>query len=247
MVGSRGSVCDIAYWSSQLCVRKLCAGTVEKESGWSSRIQAKASESQGVAPNRSNPATIQRFRTTFAPYGLSETAFTPGYGLAEATLVATMKPYGEQPTLLTVCSAPLTEGRVDVAVGKGPSYDISAEADTATNTATDTDAYPETRTLVGCGLPIPNTEIAIVDPASGVSLGASRVGEVWVASPSVAAGYWRRPEETHETFGLVLSAESGQSTRARSAGESSAEKRRWLRTGDPGLPPRRRAVHYRAS
>jgi acyl carrier protein len=46
------------------------------------------------------------------------------------------------------------------------------------------------------------------------------VGEIWVSGPSVAAGYWGRPEETAVTFG------------ARLAGDSD---RKWLRTGDLGF------------
>jgi acyl carrier protein len=45
------------------------------------------------------------------------------------------------------------------------------------------------------------------------------VGEIWVAGPSVANGYWRRPEETTASFGAELGAGAT----------------RWLRTGDLGF------------
>ncbi|HEX6509320.1 MAG TPA: condensation domain-containing protein, partial [Chloroflexota bacterium] len=47
-----------------------------------------------------------------------------------------------------------------------------------------------------------------------------RVGELWVASPAVALGYWNRPEATEETFGARLS----------NTGEGP-----FLRTGDLGF------------
>jgi acyl-CoA synthetase (AMP-forming)/AMP-acid ligase II len=46
------------------------------------------------------------------------------------------------------------------------------------------------------------------------------VGEIWVAGPSVALGYWGKPEETARTLG------------ARLAGESCGP---YLRTGDLGF------------
>ncbi|WP_308809851.1 AMP-binding protein [Archangium lansinium] len=46
------------------------------------------------------------------------------------------------------------------------------------------------------------------------------MGEIWVYGPSVAQGYWRKPELSEETF------------RARIRGDDS---RQWLRTGDLGF------------
>ena len=46
-------------------------------------------------------------------------------------------------------------------------------------------------------------------------------GEIWLQGPSVAVGYWNRPEETKATFHATLATE--------------AESGSWLRTGDLGF------------
>src|SRR4029077_12285630 len=59
----------------------------------------------------------------------------------------------------------------------------------------------------------------IADPDTCERCIDGRVGEIWVASPSVARGYWRRPDEARETFGAHLSNGEGP----------------FLRTGDLGV------------
>ncbi|HVG07975.1 MAG TPA: amino acid adenylation domain-containing protein, partial [Thermoanaerobaculia bacterium] len=72
--------------------------------------------------------------------------------------------------------------------------------------------------VVSCGA-LPD-EARIVDPESGGALlTEGRVGEIWLSGPSVAAGYWNRPEETRETFGAVSRDGGGP----------------YLRTGDLGF------------
>jgi long-chain acyl-CoA synthetase len=61
------------------------------------------------------------------------------------------------------------------------------------------------------GLPIPSTEIAVVDDG-GRFLATGEVGELCVRGPQVMAGYWNRPDETRQVM-----LDGG-----------------WLRTGDIG-------------
>jgi acyl-CoA synthetase (AMP-forming)/AMP-acid ligase II len=73
-------------------------------------------------------------------------------------------------------------------------------------------------TSVGCGRPWGGADVRVVDPDGMRPRADGEVGEIWVAGPNVAQGYWNRPEETRATF------------RARVAGS----ERDYLRTGDLG-------------
>lgn len=70
--------------------------------------------------------------------------------------------------------------------------------------------------LRSCGRPYPWVDVRVVDPATGGDVETGEVGEVWIRSPQVMAGYWRNEAATHE----VLTAEG------------------WFRTGDAGYRDR---------
>jgi len=72
---------------------------------------------------------------------------------------------------------------------------------------------------VSCGALPEADEVRVVDPETGSEAAPGAVGEIWVSGPSVASGYWNRPEETAQTF------------QARLAGSEA----RFLRTGDLGF------------
>ncbi|HBL32132.1 MAG TPA: non-ribosomal peptide synthetase, partial [Acidobacteria bacterium] len=73
--------------------------------------------------------------------------------------------------------------------------------------------------LVSCGALPDGGETRIIDPDSGSPVPDGREGEIWLSGPSVAAGYWNRPEETRETFRAVSGDGGGP----------------YLRTGDLGF------------
>jgi long-chain acyl-CoA synthetase len=50
------------------------------------------------------------------------------------------------------------------------------------------------------GLPIPNTDIKIVDPTTGEEVPLGTPGEILIKSPMIMKEYYNRPEETAEAF-----------------------------------------------
>jgi acyl-CoA synthetase (AMP-forming)/AMP-acid ligase II len=73
--------------------------------------------------------------------------------------------------------------------------------------------------VVSCGRAPPGERLVIVDPDKAAPLPEGEIGEIWVSGDNVAAGYWKKPEETDVIF------------RARLRGcETSA----FMRTGDLG-------------
>lgn len=147
----------------------------------------------GAEPVRA--ATMRAFAEAFEPCGFSFDAFDPCYGLAETTLVVT----GTRPRSPTLRAF----GRADLAAGRAAeAHGVEAAAE-----------------LVGCGRPFASQPLHIVDPESLTAHPEGRIGEIWVAGDSVAAGYWGRPEETEESFGAHLASGDGP----------------FLRTGDLGF------------
>ena len=146
--------------------------------------------------------TMQRFADAFEPCGFRHEALYPCYGLAEATLFvsggAKKSPLVVQP----VDREALERNRV-------------VEIDGA-RARDDKSAWP----VVSCGKSWVNHEIVIVDPETLIRCKADEVGEIWVAGPSVAHGYWNKPQETQESFGGYLS-DTGEGP--------------YLRTGDLGF------------
>ena len=63
----------------------------------------------------------------------------------------------------------------------------------------------EAKLMVGCGGELPGERVVIVDPVSLIELKDGQVGEIWVYGPSVARGYWNRPEDTIRIFNAYLS------------------------------------------
>jgi acyl-CoA synthetase (AMP-forming)/AMP-acid ligase II len=74
--------------------------------------------------------------------------------------------------------------------------------------------------LVGCGRQLPGERLVIVDPETRIPLGSGLIGEIWVAGPHIAEGYWRNPEATSSVF---------------KARTMSGGIQYWLRTGDLGF------------
>jgi acyl-CoA synthetase (AMP-forming)/AMP-acid ligase II len=106
------------------------------------------------------PQTLRRFAQRFAAYGFAERAFSPVYGLAEATLAVTFSPLGEGLKTISLDSDVLAS-RGEVVKGERESPSL--------------------------GRPIDGVEIAI--RANGQTLGEDKLGEVVIKGPSLFSGY----------------------------------------------------------
>jgi len=90
--------------------------------------------------------------------------------------------------------------------------------------------------LVSCGSASDHHEIRIADPETGSPCQEGCIGEIWVAGPSIAKGYWNRPEESEQIFRARLADNAGMD---RSIIDSFSHKQEnntqaFLRTGDLG-------------
>jgi acyl-CoA synthetase (AMP-forming)/AMP-acid ligase II len=187
---TRGTTSGGPPFAYDLCVRKI---TPEQRATLD--LSSWDMAFTGAEPVRYE--TLERFASTFAPCGFRREAFYPCYGLAEATLIASGGLKAAPPVVFTVQSAALERNRVIPAPGE----DAGA------------------RTLLGCGQSLGDQKIVIVHPETLTRCSSDEVGEIWIAGPSVAQGYWNQPEDTERTFHAYL-ADTGEGP--------------FLRTGDLG-------------
>jgi acyl-CoA synthetase (AMP-forming)/AMP-acid ligase II len=138
----------------------------------------------GAEPIRAD--TLEAFLRAFEPCGFQWSSFYPVYGLAEATLAVSSGRRDYEPVIRSVSTARLRESQV-----------IDARTD---STAT---------RLVASGPAAYDTRIVIVDPITRRRCPDGSVGEIWIASPSVTQGYWRRPHDSAHVFGARLADDNG--------------------------------------
>jgi acyl-CoA synthetase (AMP-forming)/AMP-acid ligase II len=141
------------------------------------------------------PDTMRAFAEAFGPRGFDGRAFYPCYGLAEATLMVSGGDKSIGPKALAADAAALEQGRYEAVAGGRAIL------------------------LTSCGVPRPGTRVEIVEPETRYRCAERVVGEIWVAGPSVARGYWARDAETRSVFGADMADEEGP----------------FLRTGDLGF------------
>lgn len=150
----------------------------------------------GAEPVRAE--TLEQFADIFATCGFRKSAFYPSYGMAETTLMVTGGFKTASPIIRCVDGFALEQNRVVLTP----------------------EEREGSRTIVGCGRSWLDQKVLIVNPETRITCPDLQVGEIWVSGASVAQGYWKRTEETQQTFQAYL-ADTG-------AGP-------FLRTGDLGF------------
>ncbi|MEM9828473.1 MAG: aminotransferase class I/II-fold pyridoxal phosphate-dependent enzyme [Planctomycetota bacterium] len=149
----------------------------------------------GAEPIR--PSTLTAFANRFERFGFRRSSALPCYGMAETTLLVTAGPPDPRPITRSFDGKRLDEKVVQPVA---PDHEHARE-------------------LVGCGEVLDGETVLIVDPDSATPLSGKRIGEIWVQSPAVGHGYYRRDDATQRTFGASTADGRGP----------------FLRTGDLGF------------
>ena len=158
----------------------------------------------GAEPVRAD--SLERFARAFETCGFRRQAFYPCYGLAEATLFVSGGGFGNEPVYADLDAEALAADRVEPAPAAGSETEAG-----------------RVRRLVGCGHAWQESEVVVVDPERCTEVAGDQVGEIWVAGPHVAKGYWGRRDDSARDFG------------GRLAGPDGSERGPYLRTGDLGF------------
>ncbi len=154
----------------------LCLGKIKAE-----QLEGLDLSSWKIAFNGAEPVkaeTLENFSKYFNQHGFNASVFYPCYGMAETTLFVSGGAYHEPPVITEVLETDLLDNRVTLA-------EVGALG---------------VRKLVGCGQGFLGTIIKIVHPETKRPCEDQEVGEIWVASDSVAQGYWQQKELTEITF-----------------------------------------------
>ena len=119
---------------------------------------------------------ISQFFDKLKPTGLSKQAFSPSYGLAEATLMVSSRT-GSKAIMLDY-----------LALNQNVATLANAESQHAV-------------TVLSCGKPY--LSVAIVSPETKLLCSENTLGEVWLQGKSIAQGYWQNPVETKNNFNVT--------------------------------------------
>ena len=187
----RGTHSGAPGFGYELCLKKLVPEDVDRLDLSSWRVAV-----AGAEPLKAE--VLRQFAAALRPARFRPRALCPCYGLAETTLTGTASVPGRPTGVLYV--------------------DRRALADNDVRQVRRT--HPHARALVALGHGLDGHRVLIVDPDTLLPCSQDRVGEIWLAGPSVADGYWAQPKETDETFGARL-ADTGDGP--------------FLRTGDLGF------------
>ncbi|MWV28968.1 fatty acyl-AMP ligase [Aurantiacibacter rhizosphaerae] len=151
----------------------ICARRVSSQTNVAERFDLSRWRLAGNGADMIRPDVMQNFVNAFADAGFEASAFTPSYGLAEATLAVTVMPPGEGIRVELV-----EEERLS-----GTRRDLSRPA--------------RYRAIVNCGKPLQDMEVEIRGE-NGAAKGDHQIGKVWCRGPSVMHSYFRNEEATKE-------------------------------------------------
>jgi fatty-acyl-CoA synthase len=149
----------------------ICARRIGSQTDVSGRFDLSRWRLAGNGADMIRPDVMQAFVDAFAPAGFDAHAFTPSYGLAEATLAVSIMPPGEGIVVELVEETQLSGG--DINAHRPQRY----------------------RAIVNCGKPVRGMTIEIREE-DGTPLPEKAIGKVWCTGGSVMEGYFRDEEAT---------------------------------------------------
>jgi acyl carrier protein len=167
----RGTISGGPNFSYELCLRRIPDAEMEglDLSSWRFAFN-------GAEPV--SPDTISSFEEKFSKWNLRKNSISPVYGLAECSVGLAFTPPGEP-------------WRVDLLDREH--FSSTGEAREAAS------GDPSPLRIVGCGRPIPNHDLRVVD-AAGFELPDRAEGQLQFRGPSATTGYYRNPEATRGLF-----------------------------------------------
>lgn len=151
----------------------ICARRISSQSSVADRFNLSRWRTAGNGADMIRPDVMQSFVNAFADAGFSASAFTPSYGLAEATLAVTVMPPGEGI-------------RVEL-----------VEEERLSGTRADFSRPARYRAIVNCGKPLPGMEVEIRGEDDKAK-GDHKIGKVWCRGKSVMHSYFRNEEATSD-------------------------------------------------
>ena len=151
----------------------ICARRISSQSDVGNRFDLSRWRTAGNGADMIRPDVMQNFVNAFADAGFKASAFTPSYGLAEATLAVTVMPPGEGIRVELVEEERLSGARGNL--NRPARY----------------------RAIVNCGKPLPDMEVEIRGEGDEIK-SDHQIGKVWCRGPSIMHSYFRNQEATEE-------------------------------------------------
>ena len=166
----RGTISAAPNFAFEMCLSKIDNAALAGLDLSSLRLVANGAEPVSIP-------TLRRFTERFRPYGFRPEAMAPVYGLAENAVAVALPRSGQPPVIDRISRKALSRG------GVAESVKDSVDA----------------MEVVGCGQPVPDHEVRVVDDA-GRALGERREGRLEFRGPSATSGYFQNEAKTRELF-----------------------------------------------
>jgi acyl carrier protein len=166
----RGTISAAPNFAFELCLDKIADGVLAGLDLSSLRLIANGAEPVSIP-------TLRRFAERFQNYGFRPEAMAPVYGLAENAVAVSMPPRGQAPVIDRISRKSFSQnGIAEPSSQRGDIMEV-----------------------VGCGPPIPDHEVRIIDD-NGRELPERCEGHLEFRGPSATSGYFRNEVKTRELF-----------------------------------------------